>query len=322
MGLALVDLLEETFKLRSDIEAVEPADGRVDVVDKEAVQLLETLNHTRVDLVHVEGIRNGGRVEAVLVGLLDVRRDIAMIDVIVWLDRLVGRVEVRLHIGSVVVLRLAEVRVELLVGVLERTTTGRIDALLPDETPSFVGLAIDGTRHLVSAVDPWSSSVDDRTSVGFGFLLSEVNVRLDDRRELVVSVSEIAAHRARVVSRVVESERARRTGPQRCIDQVEEGDATSKRNEPASQAAGLLCLTAWLLPVNHLTRRIVERELDRWSRDGGAAASPGLDLALSGHGGCSGKRGDQTRLWWDVCGSAERREKERWMEEGRPSGQS
>ncbi len=76
--LALVDLCEQALEQRADVEAVEPADGGVDVVDEKAVDLLEARDHTGVDLVHVEGIRDGRRVQAVLVRTVDIGRDVAL----------------------------------------------------------------------------------------------------------------------------------------------------------------------------------------------------------------------------------------------------
>lgn len=206
VSLALVHLFQQAIELRSDVEAVESANGGVDVVDEEAVDAFDAMDDTRVDLVHVEGVGDGRRVQAVLVSLIDVGRDVALVNVVVRLGSLVNSVNVRLNVAFVILLSVEKVRVELLSCVFESTTTSRVDALVPDETSTLAGLAIDGPRDLLSTFEPGSCCMDHRTSVRLCLLLSEIEVRLDDRCELVMSLSQVAADGASILCRIVESE--------------------------------------------------------------------------------------------------------------------
>ncbi len=94
MSLAFVHLLNKALELRTNVKAVESSNGWVDMIDEEAVDLLDTVNDVRVNLVHVECVRDRGRLQAVLVGLIDVGRDVTLIDAVVRLDGLVSRVDV------------------------------------------------------------------------------------------------------------------------------------------------------------------------------------------------------------------------------------
>lgn len=284
VSLALIHFRKQTVELRTNIDAVEPANSGIDVVDEEAVSVLETLHNSRMHLVHVKGIRDRGRVQAVLIGLVDIGRDIALVDVVVRLDSPVERVDVRLHVVLVVEVSLFEVRVELLTSTFQRATTSRIDALLPQQTPALVGLAVDGTRLFLGSLDPGRDGDDDRASVRLCLLLCQVVVRLDDGDKLVVRLCQIAADGTSIFGRVVERKGTRRARPERSVDEVEDGDATGKRDEPASETSRLFAFGSLFVASELAGLVVVDWESNGRCGDGGAAAGPRPDVALSSHG--------------------------------------
>lgn len=56
MSLTLIYLLKDLFELRTDIQTICASNGRVNMVDKEAIDLLDHMGDVWVEFVHVKSI--------------------------------------------------------------------------------------------------------------------------------------------------------------------------------------------------------------------------------------------------------------------------